>query len=390
MAVILWGMESLDVDGLDGKTKQATAPALRCRRLGTALGQAEHLARMHGSRYEARRLWIKLAGVRTDLFVEDREEYGALLANAPCAGSVTRVVAILRLHLHRAQGAASHTQLRAWKDRLQNSDKKLFEWLRGPGVRPALAPNREGVLTANISQQLMQLWPLGYQCFRSTGTSLLVSLCFCSVSRPTYAVRPWSGKDGWVMQPSSPGLDNRCPCMANRLAALLGTIERSGKWPSSLLEGSTSLLPNPGSDSFRPISVLSVVYRLWSKSRLEVVVPWLTAWKPDGIYGAGPGASADVLGMEVALDVECKNFLTAGDELKHATALNDTRLNDWRATADRARHAPVAWRQKVLALLSKQGQFTWGQGTHSLAYSDAELNKVRSAIDFEESPNPAS
>eukprot|EP00971_Amphidinium_carterae_P352374 6492569-Amphidinium_carterae.3 len=42
------------------------------------------------------------------------------------------------------------------------------------------------------------------------------------------------------------------------------------------------------------------------------------------------------------------------DELKHATALNDTRLNDWRATADRARHAPVAWRQKALALLSKQ------------------------------------
>ena len=51
------------------------------------------------------------------------------------------------------------------------------------------------------------------------------------------------------------------------LADLVWEVERQGRWPLRLAEGYTALIPKegpPGPLNTRPLTVLSMVYRLWA------------------------------------------------------------------------------------------------------------------------------
>eukprot|EP00973_Karenia_brevis_P016971 2329109-Karenia_brevis.AAC.1 len=54
----------------------------------------------------------------------------------------------------------------------------------------------------------------------------------------------------------------------------------------------------------RPISVMSVVYRLWAARRLWDMKSWQESWMSDGQHGYRPLHSVEDVFAKIALEVE--------------------------------------------------------------------------------------
>ena len=79
------------------------------------------------------------------------------------------------------------------------------------------------------------------------------------------------------------------------VADLLREVERLGKWPARMAEGYTALIPKegpPGPLQTRPLSVLSMVYRLWAGVRLVDAIEWQESWAQPAAFGFRPVRSA--------------------------------------------------------------------------------------------------
>ena len=91
-----------------------------------------------------------------------------------------------------------------------------------------------------------------------------------SLAAAARQTKPCAGSlDNWT--PSAPtALAQWRPGVFDDLAAILNEVERTGVWPHDLTRGYTSLIPKSadgeeiGPLDFRPITVLSAVYRLWA------------------------------------------------------------------------------------------------------------------------------
>ena len=109
-------------------------------------------------------------------------------------------------------------------------------------------------------------------------------------------------------------LSHWAPAVYEPLACILNHIERTGIWPTSLLRGYTALVPKPGmSDDpsptdFRPISVLSAVYRLWSRRRLGIALQWQEGWAHEQVWGCRPRRGAESMTMDIALELEADMY----------------------------------------------------------------------------------
>ena len=57
-------------------------------------------------------------------------------------------------------------------------------------------------------------------------------------------------------------------------------------------------------DEYRPITVLSAVYRLWAKVRFDDCLMWQESWIDDNAWGCRRGRGADALTMAVAARLE--------------------------------------------------------------------------------------
>ena len=64
----------------------------------------------------------------------------------------------------------------------------------------------------------------------------------------------------------------------DKLTELLRTVEKTGVWPERIAEGFTSLVPkgDGGRDpmKLRPLTVLSQVYGIWARLRMEDTLAW--------------------------------------------------------------------------------------------------------------------
>ena len=68
----------------------------------------------------------------------------------------------------------------------------------------------------------------------------------------------------------------------DKLAELLGTVGKTGIWPERIAEGFTLLVPKGegGGDpmKMRPLTVLSQVYGIWARLRMEDALAWQEQW----------------------------------------------------------------------------------------------------------------
>eukprot|EP00971_Amphidinium_carterae_P112402 2226186-Amphidinium_carterae.1 len=117
-----------------------------------------------------------------------------------------------------------------------------------------------------------------------------------------------AGLDGWQFR-ALKALSGWCLAAFVELAKILQHIEFSLQWPQALMESHVALTPKTADSyleplQFRPITVLSMLYRLWAKTRLQQCQLWLAAWSTDAVFGCGKGSGADDLALSVALDME--------------------------------------------------------------------------------------
>ena len=75
------------------------------------------------------------------------------------------------------------------------------------------------------------------------------------------------------------------------LAQLYSAVETHGVWPEAVLDGVVSMIPKADGDATplgqRPLTVLSVFYRVWAAARLGHLLPWVKGWLPDCVFSQG-------------------------------------------------------------------------------------------------------
>ena len=79
------------------------------------------------------------------------------------------------------------------------------------------------------------------------------------------------------------------------LVDLLWEVERLGRWPARVAEGYIVLIPKegpPGPLNTRPLTRLSMVWRLWAGVRLADAITWQESWAHPPAFGFRPARSA--------------------------------------------------------------------------------------------------
>ena len=122
------------------------------------------------------------------------------------------------------------------------------------------------------------------------------------------------------MKCSAPGLDQITvaelkiialwsPELIAALAKLLPLIDQKQDWPWTLTRGVVSLIPKDPSnthlkpDEFRPITILSSVYRVWAACLyLQLATCWLPQWQ----HHESCAKAADQLAYDTCMDLQKK------------------------------------------------------------------------------------
>ena len=121
-----------------------------------------------------------------------------------------------------------------------------------------------------------------------------------------------------------------------KLAELLNSVEKTGKWPDTLPGPLGMLLPKGGSDEpldRRPIWLMPMIYRIWATRRARDWAYWRICWEREGEF-----QGADALAWDVALASEAANSqgLTFGIvALDWKKPMTEYRLKSWRTHSPR-------------------------------------------------------
>ena len=96
--------------------------------------------------------------------------------------------------------------------------------------------------------------------------------------------------------------------LTEQILDLCHAAEFSGSWPLQMLEGIVSALEKVPQASrvsdFRPICVLSLVYRVWSSIRAKAALAHFAKYAPPGMFGTLPGCDSSDVWMSLQLSVE--------------------------------------------------------------------------------------
>ena len=114
-----------------------------------------------------------------------------------------------------------------------------------------------------------------------------------------------AGLDGW--RPSE--LRHWSPLAFEWAAALLRLIESGAPWPSELCRGRSAILEKPSSKpddalSYRLLTILTAMYRLWARARVQHAQAWASAWDCPELCAGTSGKGAEDGWMATALELE--------------------------------------------------------------------------------------
>lgn len=244
-----------------------------------------------------------------------------------------------------AQGSRQDKQQRIleWKRRTRKDEKAFYQYIRRKSTAlPVKVSLANGSLTADVSARLESIVAVwkdicsrhkdGEPTFRNFMEKYGQTLSTHSTVLPVISADLLSGTLN-NMKLSSPGLDQInteelklvvawCPDMLTNLSTLLQTVELCHKWPQNLVKGAVTFIPkdaenaSPTASDFRPITILSIVYRLWSAARhTQLAEHWYPHWKHANSFGGKFSKAADQLAFDTCLQVEAalaENKFVAG------------------------------------------------------------------------------
>ena len=216
----------------------------------------------------------------------------------------------------RAEDKDRVREWRAWLEEAWSSDQGgVYRWLKDESYAPPITflSRPDGTATANLVEMdglLQDAWrPINrkYDTDPEPDPAAFLRRYGNHVRRvPMIASRlngPRLRKGLSRMKPSALGLDGWSLAdlrslpdrLLGWLADLLREVERLGKWPVRLAEGYTALIPKegpPGPLNTRPLTVLSMVYRLRAGVRLVDAIAWQESWAYPAAFGFRPARSA--------------------------------------------------------------------------------------------------
>ena len=105
------------------------------------------------------------------------------------------------------------------------------------------------------------------------------------------------GLDGW----SAKTIKDTDIISQNYLLLLLEEADK-GRWPRFWNDARVVAIPKPGSTERRPLTVLSVFYRVWARRAALHLGQWADGWMPTGLHGGRPGVSAADAVWKVSMD----------------------------------------------------------------------------------------
>ena len=231
-------------------------------------------------------------------------------------------------HVKKRRERDQSRHVRKWQRSLTASHGgptgHLYRWLRAEAVSPPLIIMREGERIEGLSavfQAHREYWEGVSSSYTAqadresikTFLSQKPSSWVCdddlvtlrNVAR-SFNTRTAGGLDSWpshVVRLLSDG------ALAS-LLLIFRYIESGGGWPSMLHEIRVALVPKPESDhmevsNWRPISITSVVYRLYTKWRLVSIMPCvLPNLSSSGVVGGLPTLRSEMEVLELAVAPE--------------------------------------------------------------------------------------
>ena len=113
------------------------------------------------------------------------------------------------------------------------------------------------------------------------------------------------------------------------LAALCDLYDKAdeGLLPSLWSEARLIMIPKPGCpQERRPLTIMNIAYRIWSKRWAQHYNAWLHDWVPSGLVGARIGESAADTAQRVAATVN--DAVTGHGNTKYLLSLDQSNFFD--------------------------------------------------------------
>ena len=94
----------------------------------------------------------------------------------------------------------------------------------------------------------------------------------------------------------------------DELARILTKVEDTGSWLGGPLDAHNAMSQKSEGEATalgqRPLSVLPIVYRIWTSARMGQLEDWFTSWVPDSVFSAGCGRGSVEAWKTSALGIE--------------------------------------------------------------------------------------
>lgn len=219
-----------------------------------------------------------------------------------------------------------------WKDKLRHdwfqTRRKVFKWLRNePFTSISLIERPDKTLTGNLMEidELVQAaWrPIfskyadkpepAWSDFRARFGQYIHAAPFelspitgeqLAAAAKKQSQHTAMGADGWRASELK-----RLPLyMWDQMATLLNTVEAKGRWPKTLLHAICCLIPKDtekaGPLELRPLSIMSLLYRLWGHIRTQNLLVWQEQWLHNNARGFRKNSGTEDLFWQLAVRVE--------------------------------------------------------------------------------------
>eukprot|EP00973_Karenia_brevis_P080474 11165735-Karenia_brevis.AAC.1 len=92
-------------------------------------------------------------------------------------------------------------------------------------------------------------------------------------------------------------------------ALILNSVELGAPWPDQILHTRAHPLNKDASAPHQPLSyrfllLTSILYRLWGKTRLRQLQPWVSKWQLPNMFGGVAGVGAEDAWYLTSIDTE--------------------------------------------------------------------------------------
>lgn len=269
--------------------------------------------------FAERRLWAKIKTTATPLL----EKVSHLLGGRglPTNDAIVAIKQAWEEEQEKVQAKAHVSRPIEWEQRCKNekSKKACHKTVKAPGAAPSVFVDRtDGTKTANVMERLRVLFEAWFLIFNSYGAKDLPQWDHLHQKyaeqikgrgRPIKVPRltghrlrqkmcatpngKAGGLDAWDVR-----MLKRLPLeWWNRVAAMLQAVEDGGEWPTAHTQGYLAFISKGKGDSAleqRPLTILTLIYRVRACVRLEDLHQWVPTWLDDRCSASAGRSPQDV------------------------------------------------------------------------------------------------